>query len=557
MKLSIRNKILLLAADGLVLLVILTGIVNWQFNRVSDNKNTIALTSAALRDHMQADMMHDALRADVLAALHAASNKDAKAASEVAKDLSEHAESFRSCIKANHARALDVTITAALASVDKPLEEYIRSAESIVALAANSASAAELQWPAFSAAFSQLEEAMGKVGDTVEASVSKVSTASNALVKQFRITIISSLIVAVLSLSLLSWSITRSIVNALNHIRITLREGTRQIGASTSEISNSSKVLAEAASEQAASLEETSASLEEISSMTKRNAENSVNSKTLSQQASQSANSGLERLGELSHTLTSIKSAVGEMQAAVGEMQGSSQEIAKIIKTIDEIAFQTNLLALNAAVEAARAGEAGAGFAVVADEVRSLAQRSAQAARDTSDKIESAIKRSELGGIASARVVQSLFEVEATAQNIQQVFNGIVTQIKSLDAVIGEISAASREQSQGVGEVNMAVGQMDKVTQSNASSAEENASAAEELRSQVGILEKIVHGLEVVMDGTATLSNSTDPSVITPAQKARLTESSAPAPASLVKAFHPRTKAQAGAKTSAGSFENF
>jgi methyl-accepting chemotaxis protein len=145
--------------------------------------------------------------------------------------------------------------------------------------------------------------------------------------------------------------------------------------------------------------------------------------------------------------LNTIKTAVAEMQSAVAETQSSSQEISKIIRTIDEIAFQTNLLALNAAVEAARAGEAGAGFAVVADEVRALAQRSAQAAKDTADKIEVAVKRSELGGVASTKVVKSLTEVETTAQSIQQVFNGIVTQIKALDEVIAEIAAASKEQS--------------------------------------------------------------------------------------------------------------
>jgi methyl-accepting chemotaxis protein len=204
----------------------------------------------------------------------------------------------------------------------------------------------------------------------------------------------------------------------------------------------------------------------------------------------------------MGQTMTTVKGAVGEMESAVSEMQSSSQEIAKIIKTIDEIAFQTNLLALNAAVEAARAGEAGAGFAVVADEVRSLAQRSAQAAKDTSEKIEAAVKRSALGGVASKKVVSSLSEIEGSARNIEQVFNGIVNQIKSLDEIVGEISAASKEQSQGIAEVNSAVGQMDRVTQSNAAAAEENASAAEELNAQVGSLQEITSQLQTMVSGT-------------------------------------------------------
>ncbi len=291
----------------------------------------------------------------------------------------------------------------------------------------------------------------------------------------------------------------RSITRPINEVVTCLASGAEQTAAAAAQISATTQGLAEGASEQAASLEETSASLEEISSMTKRNSENADNSKRLGTQAREAAAAGLGRLDEMGRTLGAIKIAVSEMEAAVKEMQGSSQEVAKIIKTIDEIAFQTNLLALNAAVEAARAGEAGAGFAVVADEVRALAQRSAQAARDTSDKIEAAVKRSELGAVASTKVVKSLGEVEVTAQQIQDVFQGIVTQIKSLDEVIAEIAAASKEQSQGVGEVNMAVGQMDKVTQSNAARAEETASSAEELSAQTEVLRGAVNQLEQVV----------------------------------------------------------
>ncbi len=295
-------------------------------------------------------------------------------------------------------------------------------------------------------------------------------------------------------------SISRPLVQGITSIH----QVGEQVSTAAREVATSSQTTAEGASEQAASLEETSASLEEISAMTKRNADNAASSKTLSNQARESAASGLERISEMGRTLNTVKGAVGEMESAVSEMQSSSQEIAKIIKTIDEIAFQTNLLALNAAVEAARAGEAGAGFAVVADEVRSLAQRSAQAARDTSEKIEAAVKRSALGGVASKKVVSSLGEIEGNARNIEQVFNGIVSQVKSLDEIIGEISAASKEQSQGIAEVNMAVGQMDKVTQGNAASAEENASAAEEMTGQVASLQAIVQQLQAVVSGASS-----------------------------------------------------
>lgn len=319
----------------------------------------------------------------------------------------------------------------------------------------------------------------------------------HAQVRRIAVIIVVSLMALIAVGAYLGRSISKPFIEGMQ----SMQHIGAQVGAAAREVANSSQRTAEGASEQAASLEETSASLEEISSMTKRNADNASNSATLGRQTRESATTGLERLNELSRTLEMIKSAVKELQTAVGEMQSSSQEISKIIKTIDEIAFQTNLLALNAAVEAARAGESGAGFAVVADEVRALAQRSAQAAKDTAEKIEASVKRSESGGIASCRVVESLGEVEKTANQIGQVFNGIVGQIKALDEVIAEIAAASKEQSQGVGEVNMAVSEMDKVTQSNAASAEENASAAEELQGQVHSLQGIVSQLQQVVAG--------------------------------------------------------
>ena len=488
MRLSLRKKILLLVANALVLLAALTGIVNWQFNRSNANKETLVLTSAALHDQLQADMMHDTLRADVLAVLHATAAKNQNAASAAAKELATHAERFRASIKANHERTLDTASTAALANVDKPLADYIQSAEGIATLAAQDAAAAEAQWPAFQESFTRLEAAMDKVSDTIEASQQTVNAASAALVTEFRLTAVVCLVIAIISLSSLSWYITRGIVTGLDQIGGQLDRGARQLTASAQEVSSSSHILAESASEQAASLEETSASLEEISAMTKRNSESACNGKALGSQAREAANSGMAHLGELTRTLTSIKSATGEMQAAVHEMQTSSHEIAKIIKTIDEIAFQTNLLALNAAVEAARAGEAGMGFAVVADEVRALAQRSAQAAKETSALVEDSIGKSSRGVEYSARVAGSL--------------SNIVAKARQMDELINEIAAAASEQNQGISQINSAITQIDQTTQEAAGSSANMAEAANGLRQQANGLKDAIAELEFLVDGT-------------------------------------------------------
>jgi len=267
----------------------------------------------------------------------------------------------------------------------------------------------------------------------------------------------------------------------LGRVSKVLSENAAQVASASSHISAASQSLAEGASEQAASLEETSASLEEMSSMTKRNAGDAQNVNQLAAGARQVADTGAADMNEMTAAMNAIKT--------------SSDGISKIIKTIDEIAFQTNLLALNAAVEAARAGEAGMGFAVVADEVRNLAQRSAQAAKETAAKIEDSIQKSENGVQISHKV----------AQNLQE----IVTKVRKVDELVAEIATASKEQSVGIEQVNTAINQMDKVIQSNAASAEESASAAEELNAQALTLQSVVTDLEQLLGGNASPSERT------------------------------------------------
>ena len=256
----------------------------------------------------------------------------------------------------------------------------------------------------------------------------------------------------------------------LRHVVATLQRGSREVAAASSQVATSSQSLAHGANEQAASLEETSASLEEITSMTKRNAENAESAKALANQTRRAADAGAADMADMSRAMDAIKA--------------SSGNIGKIIKTIDAIAFQTNILALNAAVEAARAGEAGLGFAVVADEVRNLAQRCAQVARETAEKIEDSIGKSEQGVAISSKVASSLQEILSKAR--------------------GQISAA--------------VTKMDKVTQSTAATAEESASASEELNGQAAALTGAVQELRQLVEREVT-SRATFEAVVAPKHK--------------------------------------
>jgi methyl-accepting chemotaxis protein len=272
---------------------------------------------------------------------------------------------------------------------------------------------------------------------------------------------------------LLAYFMSRSIARPVNRIVRDLYQGTDQVSTASRQVSGASQVLAEGASEQAAAIEETSSSMEEMSSMTRQNADNARQANTL--------------MSETSRVVDEANQAMGELNRSMKDISRASEETAKIIKTIDEIAFQTNLLALNAAVEAARAGEAGAGFAVVADEVRNLAMRAAEAAKNTAVLIEESVKKIKNG--------------TGIVDRTNQAFGQVNTEAKKIEHLVGEIAAASQEQAQGIEQTNKAISEMNKIVQSNAASAEESASASEAMFAQADFMKKTVAALSSLIEG--------------------------------------------------------
>jgi methyl-accepting chemotaxis protein/methyl-accepting chemotaxis protein-1 (serine sensor receptor) len=279
---------------------------------------------------------------------------------------------------------------------------------------------------------------------------------------------------AVAGLLLTFWLI-RGTNKTIGHAVAQLLGGADQVAASARQVATTSQTLAQGSSEQAATLEETSASSEEIGAMCRQN-------ESRTNEAAQLVVKSERRFDEAGQSIQ-------QMTVTMGEIAASSQKVSTIIKVIDEIAFQTNILALNAAVEAARAGEAGMGFAVVADEVRNLAQRSAQAAKDTTALIEESLRHSQTG---RERVTQVTAAIES-----------IINDSRQVKLLVESVNAGSGEQTRGIEQVAMAIRQLQTVTQEMAASSEEGAAAAEELSSQSQEMRDTAARLEALVGATS------------------------------------------------------
>jgi methyl-accepting chemotaxis protein len=327
--------------------------------------------------------------------------------------------------------------------------------------------------------YALLEIVNHAANEGVKDSVNEANASAQALSSASE-TITGGLIVMIISGVLLAFFITRGIVRALIRTVSDLATCSNETASAAEQVAGGAQSLANGTTNTAAALEETSASLEEMSSMVRQTAASSNSAATLANEGRQAGERGAAAMLELTQAIENIKK--------------NADQTAKIVKTIDEIAFQTNLLALNAAVEAARAGDAGKGFAVVAEEVRNLAQRAGEAARNTSSLIENSVKAADNG--------------VSLAKNVNEVVGQGATTSRKINDLVVEIASSAKEVAQGIEQIGKAVRQMDQITQTNAAGAEENSAIGEELSAQSLTLNSLVVGLDIMVRGESAERNS-------------------------------------------------
>ena len=524
MNLSNKAKLLLFGLFSIVLVVSVAVTGYSGISTVDEAMDEIVLNSTALGNHLTADMMHDALRGDVLAALLAASQDQKDQQKGINAELEEHAGVFLDLLGENEKLPLNQEIKTALTNARPALNNYIQSSRDIVSLAFTDVEAANKQMTKFNEDFNALADAMGALSELVDKSTESSQEIGGEASALSESTMIIISIIAVIILTIVSMIIATRITRPLSaavqtaeristgdltgNIEVTssdetgmllqalksmnerlleivggVNESVSEVSTASNEISRGNADLSQRTEEQASSLEETASSMEEMTSTVKQNADNASQANQLAAGARTQAEKG----GEV----------VGNAITAMAEINSSSKKIADIISVIDEIAFQTNLLALNAAVEAARAGEQGRGFAVVAGEVRSLAGRSAEAAKEIKDLIQDSVEK----------VQQGTDLVDESGKTLEEIVNSV----KKVTDIVSEIASSSQEQATGIEEVNKSIMQMDGMTQQNAALVEEAAAASESMSEQAGNLQQQISFFKVSGGGGGGSSITSHP----------------------------------------------
>lgn len=462
MQLTLKKQLILLCGG---FLIVLAGVATLSFvnsTRLMDQFDNVAnVQLPAVRNMTLADMMHDGLRSVVLASLVASETSDVEGLKIIKAEAQEKSEDFKKYLIALESLPMNEGTKKAIIETKPQMEQYIADTQKIVSLANTQGYKAALaELPQFNASFKILEEKMETLGELIEKDAEVAHESGSA----FRtLNLIISLLGGLFCL-VVGFLISVNLLRRMSGFAGRIETTGQSLDDTSNHLNKASQDLASGATQSAASLEETVASLEELSSMVKLNSENAKMASGLSSESFTASKAGAE----------SVQKLIGSMDL----LKGSAAKIEEVSQVIDDIAFQTNLLALNASVEAARAGEMGKGFAVVAEAVRSLAQRSADSAKDISKMIQESVTRIHEGSSIASQSGELLNKFLSSAQKVLDINN--------------EIADASQEQARGLGLISEAMNKLDQSSQKNAQVAQEVAQTSDQMSNLSGSMQELV-----------------------------------------------------------------
>lgn len=471
MKFTIKKQLGLLVCGFLLVLTVVSvsSFIN-STKLMRDFDNVAEVQLPAVRNMTLADMMHDGLRSVVLASLLAAASNDQESLKQITEESKEKAEDFQKYLSELEKLPLNPDTQNAIAETKPEMDKYIDQTHKIVLLAREQGfEAANGQLPEFDKMFKVLEGKMEKLGELIEKDAESAHTGGGV----YRtLNVIISIFGALLCL-IVGALVSLNLIKKMTSFAERIEGSGRSLGEASGQLSTASQSLASSSTEAAASLEETVASLEELSSMVKLNSENAQKASALSKDSLENSRRGAASVQKLTKSMDSLKD--------------SSHKMEEVIQVIDDIAFQTNLLALNASVEAARAGEMGKGFAVVAEAVRTLAQRSAESAKDISVMIKESVER--------------INEGSQIAHESGSIIEGFLKSAVAVDEINADISRASQEQSQGILQINTAMNTVDQSSQMNAQVAQQVAQNSDKMAQLSGGMQDLVSELNELLTG--------------------------------------------------------
>ncbi len=493
------------------------------FGRATHGVTELLIKQEALSNHQTADMMHDAIRGDVLAARLA---KDANERAEALKDFEEHAKTFTESIQSNRALDLPADIRATLDDVETPLAEYLRVGRSQLA----AETITEEQFAGFMAAFTALEDRMGKASDTIEqAAKSAAETEFNRL-RRANTALVTSAVVASFVVVALTFALARSIVvplrqcvaffgrvadgdlsqrldlkrhdelgelaasanklaDGLGGIVTNIGKAADGVGTAASEMASASEQMSRSATEQTHRVEQIVAAVQEMAASVSEVAGRSSDAVANARESGRKAERGGQVVGNAVSEMHAIDSSVSETARLINELGERSQQIGQIVAVIDDIAAQTNLLALNAAIEAARAGEHGRGFAVVADQVRKLADRTTKATEEIAGSITAireqttlSVERMQQGSAQVRKGVEQATAAGTSLGEIVQTTAAVSQMIESIAASAEQQRSAGEEVSRAVNEIAGSSRQTQTAVSQGAQTAQQLAERATELK---------------------------------------------------------------------------